>query len=260
MTPKRIPKALVALVCAGALSACGTGAASTTASLTKDSFASNVAKATASATSVHVRGNVSAQGMAVAIRGDLAVSGKTLSEVKARLVVTSTLPRASATVLLTDGKAYLKTSGLPLPMKSSKPWLEADLTEAGSPFAAHYKSLMANLDPAWLANAFRATTQVERVGEEKLAGVDTTHYVVTVDTAKTLRLLETKHMLGEHAQEARSHLPKTFDYDVWLDGSQRPARVKAAYSGVEVDVTFTSWGEPVSVQAPPANQVSKIRL
>jgi hypothetical protein len=195
--------------------------------------------------------------MAVAIEGDLAVKGEMLKDVAARLEVTSALPRASATVLLTDGKAYLKTSGLPMPTKSSKPWLEADLTGAGSPVATHYKTMMSQLDPALLVKAFRATTQVKRVGPAKVAGVDTTHYAVTVDTAKVLRLLAMQEMSESHAQEAQKYLPKTFTYDVWLDSAQRPVRIKAAYSGVAVDLTFTSWGQPVSVQAPPASQVSK---
>jgi uncharacterized Zn-binding protein involved in type VI secretion len=260
MPSKRFSAALVALACVGALSACGTDAATTTASLTKESFASNVAAATAQATSVHVSGHVSAEGMAVAIHGDLAVNGATLKDLVARLEVTSAMPRASATLLLTDGKAYLKTSGLPMPTKSSKPWLEADLTGAGSPVAAHYKAMMSQLDPALLVKAFRATTQVKRVGPATVAGVNTTHYVVTVDTAKVLRLLGTQKLVGSHAQEAQKYLPKTFAYDVWLDSASRPVRIKAAYSGVAVDLTFTSWGQPVSVQAPPASRVSKISL
>jgi hypothetical protein len=260
MSPRRILTALVALACAGALSACGAGAASTTASLTKDSFASAVATATSRATSVHVDGTVSAQGMAVAIKGDLAVNGKSIKDIVARLDVTSAMPRASATVLIKSGAVYLKTSGFPMPMKSSKPWIEADLTGPGSPVASFYKQTMSRINPATMAKTFRAMTSLKRIGTAKIGGVDTTHYLVTVDTAKVLRLIGTHSPLGDSAAAARTHLPKTFHYDVWLDGSQRPVRIKGAYSGVTVDMTFTSWGKPVSVQAPPASQVSKISL
>jgi hypothetical protein len=260
MNPKRISTALVALACAGALSACGASAASTTASLTKESFASSVAMATSRATSVHVSGTVSAHGMAIAIKGDLAIKGKSISDVVARLDVTSAMPRASATVLITSGAVYLRTSGFPMPMKSSKPWIEADLTGPGNPVGSFYKQTMSRINPAMMAKAFRAMTSLQRIGTAKVQGVETTHYAVTVDTAKVLRLLRTRSPLGNSASEARKYLPKTFRYDVWLDASQRPVRIKGAYSGVSVDMTFTSWGKPVSVHAPPASQVSKISL
>jgi hypothetical protein len=170
------------------------------------------------------------------------------------------MPRASATVLITSGAVYLRTSGFPMPMKSSKPWIEADLTGPGNPVGSFYKQTMSRINPAMMAKAFRAMTSLQRIGTAKVQGVETTHYAVTVDTAKVLRLLQTRSPLGNSASEARKYLPKTFRYDVWLDASQRPVRIKGAYSGVSVDMTFTSWGKPVSVHAPPASQVSKISL
>ena len=63
---------------------------------------------------------------------------------------------------------------------------------------------------------------------------------------------------------------KTVTYDVWLDGQQRPARIKLdstslsglKFSAMTEDVvfrsttTFSKWGEPVTVQAPPAAQTT----
>ncbi len=108
-----------------------------------------------------------------------------------------------------------------------------------------------------LARAFRAITQLDRVGTESVDGVDTTHYVVTVDTMKALRLLGLEDLAGVNIDDLRTSLPKTFDYDAWLDDSGRPVRLKARYAGACIDVHLSQWGEPVSVSAPPASQVSQ---
>lgn len=257
MNLQRISSAVVAVACAASLTACGADTGATTATLTKASFASRVAAATADVTSVHVRATVSVRGMVFNVQGDLAVNGKTVQDLVARFHVQSMLPRGSATLLLTDGAAYLKTVGFPLPSKSGKPWLKADLTDPSNPVAAMYDKVMSHLNPATIAKAFRATTQLRQIGVARVAGVETTHYAVAVDTAKVMRLLGMPHDAGADHPEARS-LPKTLHFDVWLDSAQRPVRVKGASAGVALDLTFTSWGERVSVQAPPASQVSKV--
>lgn len=258
MKPPRFTAFLAVAALALALSSCGTDSASTTAALTRQSFVTKVTSATAFPTSAHVRATINARGLMLSINGDVAVKGKTITDVAARLRANVLLPRGSATLLLTEGAAYVKTSGLPLPTSSSKPWLKFDLTGSNSPVEAMYNSLMTRLDPAPMVKAFRATTQLRRVGSATIKGVPTTHYVVTVDTAKALRFFGSTDMAGSHVDQMRAKLPKTFDYDVWLDSSHRPVRIKGAYAGIAVDVSFSSWGEPVTVHAPPDRLTSSI--
>lgn len=256
----RFGSAVLAVACAATLAACGADTSTAPATMTKQSFAAHVAAATAHTTSVHVTATVSARGMAFHVKGDLAVNGKTVKDLVARFDVSSMLPRGRATLLISNGAAYLKTVGFPMPTHSAKPWLEADLTDPSNQVASLYHKVMAQLDPASMAKVFKATTQLRRVGAATVGGVATTHYVVTVDTAKVLRLLGLRGMAGSESPEAQKYLPKTFDYDVWLDRSQRPVRIKGAYAGFAVDMTFGSWGEAVSVSVPPASRVSKISL
>lgn len=261
MNLKRLSSTVVAVACVAALSGCGGGTSGGTATLTRDAFAAQVSAATADMTSVHLNGVVSVRGMVVNVRGDIAVSGRNIRDLVARFEVRSLLPRGSATLLVTDGVAYLKTAGFPMPTKSGKPWLAADLTDPDNRVAGIYHTVMSKLSPTNMARAFRATSQLRRVAPATVSGVvDTTHYVVTVDTAKALRLLGLDDVLAAHAGAARKSMPKTFDYDVWIDGSQRPVRIKASHGGVSADLIFTSWGEQVSVQAPPASRVSKVSL
>lgn len=249
---------LVAGACALTLSSCGANSAGTTAAMTKQSFVTQVTSATALPTSAHVHATINGRGLAVSINGDVAVNGKTINDLVARLRAEVLLPRGSATLLLTHGAAYVKTSGLPVPTTSKKPWLKLDLTGSKHSVGAMYNSVMSRLDPASMVKAFRATTQLRRVGDATINGVATTHYVVTVDTAKVMRLLSTNGMAGAHVDKMHPQLPKTFDYDVWLDSSHRPVRIKGAYAGITVDVSFSSWGEPVSVQAPPVRLTSTV--
>jgi hypothetical protein len=260
MNLKRLSSAVVAVACAAALSGCGGGTGGGTATLTREAFAAQVSAATADMTSVHLNGVVSVRGMVVNVKGDIAVNGRNIRDLVARFDVRSLLPRGSATLLVTDGVAYLKTTGFPMATKSGKPWLATDLTDPANRVAGVYHTVMSKLSPTNMAKAFRATSQLRRVGPATVSGIDTTHYVVTVDTAKALRLLGIDDVLASHAGAARKSLPKTFDYDIWIDGSQRPVRVKATHGGVSADLIFTSWGEQVSVQAPPASRVSKVSL
>jgi hypothetical protein len=256
----RFSALLVSGACALALGGCATDNAGTAAAMTKQSFVTQVASATALPMSVHVQATVSGHGLGLSVNGDVAVNGKSINDLVARLRANVLLPHGSATLLLTDGAAYVKTTGLPLPTSSSKPWVKLDLTDLHHSVAARYDSLMSRLDPASMLKAFRATTQLRRVGDATLHGVATTHYVVTVDTAKLLRVLGTDGMTGSHVNQMRGELPKTFAYDVWLDSSHRPARIKGAYGGIAVDVTFSSWGESVSVHAPPARLTTTVSL
>jgi hypothetical protein len=245
---------VVSGACALALSSCGTDSAGTSAALTttKQSFVTEVASAITLPLSVHVHATVNGHGLGVSVNGDIAVKGTTVRDVVAHLRADVLLPRGSVTLLLTDGVAYVKAAGLPVPTTSNKPWLKLDLTDRHLPVAKMYESAMSRLDPASLEAAFRATTQLRRVGGGTVNGVATTHYVVSVDTAKLLRELGGHDVMGGHMSAMHGKLPKSFAYDVWLDSSHRPVRIKGTYAGVTVDATFSSWGEPVSVQAPAA--------
>jgi hypothetical protein len=85
-------------------------------------------------------------------------------------------------------------------------------------------------------------------GEEKLDGTDTRHYSFTVDSAGLAKSL---------GSTSSSGLPKTIDQDIWVDadGLLRKAEVGMGDTGT-VEMILSKHGEAVTIEAPPADQVT----
>ncbi|MEI7056736.1 DUF6612 family protein [Nocardioides sp. CCNWLW239] len=85
-------------------------------------------------------------------------------------------------------------------------------------------------------------------GEEKVDGTDTEHYSFTVDSAGLAKSL---------GAESTSGMPKTIDQDIWVDGDGllRKAEVAMGDMGT-VEMALSKLGEKVTIEAPPADQVT----
>ena len=106
--------------------------------------------------------------------------------------------------------------------------------------------LSANLDPKIQKKAFEdALTDFKQSGEpETLDGVEATPYVITLDPKKA------PETFGTATTE-----PLTFTYFVGPDNLPR----KMVYGDENGDfvATYSDWGEPVDIEAPPADKVMK---
>ena len=104
--------------------------------------------------------------------------------------------------------------------------------------------LSANLDPKIQAEAFgKAVTKFEQSGKpEKLDGVQTTPYTVTLDPTKA------PDVYGSTLTE-----PITVVYYIGPDDLLR----KMVYKDKNGDFisTYSDWGSPVSIEAPPASKL-----
>jgi hypothetical protein len=85
-------------------------------------------------------------------------------------------------------------------------------------------------------------------GEEKVDGTDTKHYSFTVDSAGLAKSLGADSTKG---------MPKTIDQDIWVDadGLLRKAEVGMGETGT-VEMVLSKHGEDVTIEAPPADQVT----
>ena len=85
-------------------------------------------------------------------------------------------------------------------------------------------------------------------GEEKVDGTDTKHYSFTVDSAGLAESLGADSTKG---------MPKTIDQDIWVDadGLLRKAEVGMGDMGT-VEMLLSKHGEDVTIEAPPADQVT----
>ena len=106
----------------------------------------------------------------------------------------------------------------------------------------------------------QATTgNVERVGEDTVNGAPATHYVTHVDYGKWSE----EHMPdATTAEKAKVAKLGVVPMDVWINGDDRVVKLSfdvdaASFGGARMKMTMeiTGFGEPLDVQAPPADEV-----
>ncbi len=145
---------------------------------------------------------------------------------------------------IVDGVMYMNVG-----RASQGKFVSFDLSETES-LPPGLAGLEEQLDP--LA-AFRqmepALQSVTFVGTEEVDGEELSHYELVLDSSKMKSL---QQMPGAAA------LPEQIGYDLWFDDQFRARRMTLQLETaqpVDVEVELSEWGEPVDIEAPPANQV-----
>lgn len=154
----------------------------------------------------------------------------------------------SVEVVLFDGFIYLKS-----PMfKTDKPWLKID-PKAKTGVGALFGQLGGASDPSQNLAAMFNASKVTRTGSEKVGGVDTTRYTVVLPRAALANALN-------YPPEVVRLLPPKLTYGVWVDADDLVRKfastLKVQNQKSTTVVTFDKYGEPVSISAPPAGQIT----
>jgi hypothetical protein len=170
-------------------------------------------------------------------------------------------------VVLVAGMVYLDvpvTAGTK--SASGKPWVNVTTIKPGTSgqlqSLARTSILATQADPAHLLQQIASASTITTATHEMLGGVETTHYAITVDTAK----------LGRSNPAERPALRKlgvtSLPFAIWLNGGNLPVRVvtvvpisaPTVISGRQFSITvnYTRWGVPVVITAPPANEVTPL--
>lgn len=90
---------------------------------------------------------------------------------------------------------------------------------------------------------------------ETMDGVETTEYVVTVDTAKLYEQMDGP--LAEMDVDSLG-LPETLDYSFWVGADNLPRRMSMDLGPTgSMEINISGWGEPVDISAPAPNQITK---
>jgi hypothetical protein len=178
-----------------------------------------------------------------------------------------TVPGAGAIeVILLDGSVYEKLpSAAASALGTDKPWLKVDLS--GSPLAGPLgtASLSNQADPTQLLQQITKSGTITKVSHETLNGTATTHYAITVDVAKMVQTMTG----NDQEKQALSELHVgNVPFDIWVDSNNLPVRItsKTAYANpltdeslaVTMTLDYSGWGQPVTIQAPPADQVGTL--
>ncbi|MFF8633969.1 hypothetical protein ACF052_07180 [Streptomyces pilosus] len=211
-----------------------------------------------------------AESARMTVRTQLAADGRTVTSegegvldlAEGDSVMTITAEGESLEQRVVDQMLYQKAPGQKAP--GGKPWIKIDLEKVAAQQGVGNQQFG---DPAQTAAFARAITDkdVTEVGTEKIDGVDTTHYRVSVDVAEL-----------PGGDRMREQLGPTLPMQVWLDDEGRLRRqqidmtVKNTASAsakpgdgsapqqlkMSTVMQFTDFGTDVDAEAPPAGQVT----
>ncbi|MFE2282237.1 hypothetical protein ACFXAE_34410 [Streptomyces sp. NPDC059454] len=209
-----------------------------------------------------------AESARMTIRMNLAAEGQTItSEGKGVLglaegdsVMTVTAQDETIEQRVVDQVLYQKVPGQKTP--GGKPWIKIDLEKVAAQQGLGNQQIGDPAQTAAYAKAI-ADKDVTKVGTEKVGGVNTTHYKVSVDVSKL-----------PGGDQMSKQLGPTLPMQVWLDDEGRLRRqqidmtVKAPASAqpegstspqqlkMNTVMEFSDFGTEVDAEAPPAGQVT----
>jgi hypothetical protein len=225
-------------------------------------LAKQVGDRTAESNSAHMVFTGGAGGMQVKGEGDLKLGG---SDPAISMNMDAGAQGQMGMVFL-DGVLYIKLPAGMVP--SDKPWIKIDSKDKSNPMAQALGSLTdqmrQNADPRLALEQFQEAGTIESSAQEDLNGEETTHYKIKVDVEK-LAANQQDPTLKKAMQDAIESGLKDFPVELWLNGDDLPVRMIVEMptadptSGksvpVKVQVDYSKWGEPVTIEAPPADQV-----
>ncbi|MFE6736977.1 DUF6612 family protein [Microbacterium sp. NPDC057650] len=212
--------------------------------LTADDFVQRLSDAQLKASTGHVVQNMTAQGQTVASTGDMAVDS---DPKKMRMHLSTEVGGNSMEMILVDGTIYLSMGEM-----TQNKFVKIS-TDDDNPIAAQLESTLSqsNLADQMKGLSAALTDFTVADGTEKIDGVDTTHYVLTVDTKK---------LFAAQGAEvpAEAGIGDTVTYDMYVGGDDLIRRSVVDMGVMKTTLDYSKWGEPVTIEAPTADQLTEV--
>lgn len=211
--------------------------------LTDDTFVATVIEAQLAAKSAKIRVSGDVAGQAITLTGAVqAAEEPAESALQADVEISG---MGAVELILVDAVVYLKFGQL-----TGDRYLKLPLAGAGA--KQFLGQLDGQLNPAEFVRALDgAVTRFEVTGAETVDGEQTTKYVIEVDPRKVLAKQGVKLPGG-------AELPKVLTYTFWIDSDNLPRRITADMGDLgELDASFSDWGDPVDIEAPPADRITE---
>jgi hypothetical protein len=174
-----------------------------------------------------------------------------------------------------DSMIYIRAPMLASFIPATTPWIKLDPSSLPQS-QGELGAAAAAANPAAILAAIKDALTVEEVGPDMVDGSDATHYRASVDLVKLLPLLASmtsEHPTDAQMKKAKDKLAKvgleTLPIELWVDGDGFLKQLQLAPDLSKVDpdhpgtsfsltLTFSDIGEPISIDVPPASQVTDI--
>jgi hypothetical protein len=157
-------------------------------------------------------------------------------------------------MIMLDKVLYLTGAGMGMDLGDKK-WLKIDMSDPDSIFGMLGKST----DPALMFKAMEEPKEFELLGTEEVDGVETNHYRVVMDTAAYAEAMEIPAQMS-------SAMPKDIAVEMWVDADNLPRKFRQELevpamgggpaSSSTTEGTYSDYGTDVTIEAPPASEVS----
>jgi len=157
-----------------------------------------------------------------------------------------------------DYVLYMQMPQLSAQLPAGKRWVELDVSKVGKASGLDLSQLMAGsqFQPSDVLSMLKGEgAKVQSLGPASVGGTATTHYRVTIDTAKAL---ESKGLTSPLLAAAAA-LPASIPADVWIgkDGLVRQVKLAlgVAQGHMAMKMNLYDYGADASITAPPSSDV-----
>jgi hypothetical protein len=231
--------------------------------------AMTAAQADAETTTYQMDMTVAASSVDVTIdaNGQMRISSDTTADLT--MAMSMSIPPAGdidIAMNMLDGILYtdmFEAMGQPMPTK----WVAIDTTAddpVGQLFAEAMGDQQAMADTSAMLAENSDLVEVEEGERGEVDGVDATEYLMTVDVEDLMEMGALSE--GQLGMSASEFPMDTLTYSFWLSDDDLPLKIsfdmEFEEAGETVDLTmdmrFTDWGEPVTIEAPPESEVTDI--
>lgn len=214
-----------------------------------------VSKAVAQKKSASFTLDMTAAGQKISAKGQMRFEPGNLG-----MAMTMDLPGSSEKlemVLLKDA-LYVKLPAGQEPIKG-KPWLKVSAggsDPVSQQLAPMFAQLQKSVDPSSSLDVIRHGTTITSRAQDTVDGQKATKYVFSVDVSKAAANATgtAKSSLEQLVQQG----VKTMHYTLWVSDQNLPLKFtitqKTPQGQVDMTGTYSKWGEPVSIAAPPKSQ------
>jgi hypothetical protein len=163
-------------------------------------------------------------------------------------------------IVLIDGYLYVRNPMIA--QRAGKPWVKASLADVGKKAGFDLAALFDHLKKESVAQQARmlaASTDVHQVGTEPVDGRETTHYAGTLHMEDALRRVD-GDLRADLERQVRSFGLDKINFELWVDRDFLPRKQvideDTRQGHVSVTARFTSYDQPVDIQAPPPSEVA----
>ncbi|WP_432929697.1 LppX_LprAFG lipoprotein [Microbispora sp. CA-135349] len=166
-------------------------------------------------------------------------------------------------LILQGDVAYVKVDMLKTLVGATKPWIRLDLKQLGSQSGVNVDQFLGQaqqFDLKTSAAMLTASKDVKSVGSEQVGGVDTTHYSGTFPVDEAVKQLPEERRARLQGELANA---KDVKFDAWIDAQGLPRKVELNggepnAGTLKATAMFKAFNEPVSIEAPAADQVGEL--